>query len=140
MEIASCNHTGSKSWGGRKVAIRSQIDGHKVLLKRLPFDIMVKLLSLSLELNLIHTSHTIRETLKRSIGIEQVFSVGAKTIILVALMPPYLWNDRFSSQRNIGFLDVQRSYNTAEHMILQDKVLKSGWFPNPRVFDDFYQI
>lgn len=130
---ASRKHAALERWSGGEAAKRSQTDGPKTPLERLPYDILVKLLSVSLELNLMHTSRTIRGKVSNGLGIDKAFSVGAKTITLVALMSPYSWNDRFTYQRDVGFLDVERSRNTAQQPILQEKIFNSGWFHRPRV-------
>lgn len=67
------------------------------------------------------------------IGMENAFSVGAKTIALVALMPPSSCIDNSSQERDIAFLDARRSQDTPQHMILQEKVFNSVWFHHPRL-------
>jgi hypothetical protein len=105
--------------------------------ERLPSDILVKLVSISLELNLPYTSRTTREQVSNGIGIDKAFSVGAKTITLVALMFPYSWNDRFMNQRGAGFLDIEKSRNTVQHLVPQEKVFDSAWFPAQAWFDSY---
>lgn len=133
MASASRKHAASKSWSSGEAVKRPQNVSRKASLETVPYDILVKLLSLSFELKLIQTSHTIRERLSNRIGIEGAYSVGAETITLVALLPPYIWTDKFPYRRDIGFLDVERSRNSEQHLILQEKVFSSGCFPHPRV-------
>lgn len=133
MASTSRKYATSKGWDVENKTAKPRKDFSKASLENLPYDILIRLLSLSLELNLMHTSHTIREKLIGGIGIDKAFSVGAKTISLVALMPPYSWSDRFAYHRDVGFMDVERSQNTAQHLILQEKVFNSGWFTHPRI-------
>jgi hypothetical protein len=125
-------HAASEGWNSGEVATSRQNDDRKTSLETLPYDILFRLLSLSLEPNLIHTSRVIREKLSRGLGGEKAFSTVAKSIILVALLPPSSWAKQLSTRHDFSILGVERSRNTAELVLLQEQVVQSSWF-HPRV-------
>lgn len=139
MTNESSAHAASESSNNSEVATSSQRDDRKASLENLPYDILFKLLSLSLEPYLLHTSQAIRQKLSSGFGGDKAFSIVAKSILLVALLPPSSWAyppdfqaAQLSSKRDFSFLGAERSCNTAQHVLLQEQVFRSGWF-HPRV-------
>ena len=132
MANASSKPAASGSWNGGKVAMSLQNDDHETSLDTLPYDILIQLLSLSLEPYLFHTSHAIRQKLGSGLGGDQAFSNVAESIILVALLPPCSWTNHLSSQSDFSFMSAERSRNAAQHIHFQEQVFRSGWF-HPRV-------